>query len=229
MTFHDLSFYVWIVRGDGRLGLIDTGLPLDEASRNRLIEACKTVAPECQMSDVKTLDALLQEERIDPSDIDFVAITQPISYHTGGLVPSLLPRAQVYVSRAGVLEMLLDCPGHPPRSEYFTEDGWVFLRQLLIENRLHLVDEPTEMAPGLVFETTGGHHPGSAAVTVQTNDGLVGILETAFLQRNIDDELPIGIAENVSACREAIRRYKKTCDLVLPDHEPSLAARYGKG
>ena len=90
-----------------------------------------------------------------------------------------------------------------------------------------MVDAPTEVVPGVVFETTGGHHPGSAGVRVRTREeGVVGILETAFLQENVAAEIPIGIAEHVAECRRAIKTWKRTCDVVLADHDPSLATRY---
>ena len=82
-----------------------------------------------------------------------------------------------------------------------------------------MVDDLVEVLPGLFFETTGGHHPGSAAVTINTAGGRVSILETAFLKKNIDDEIPIGVAEDTSACRKAIKRYKKQSDLVLAIHD----------
>src|SRR5207247_1236316 len=112
------------------------------------------------------------------------------------------------------------------RELYFTEGTWAFLRKLLIEDRLHLVDEETQICPGIFFETTGGHHPGSAAVRVSTRGGVVGILETAFVQRNVDEELPIGVAEDAAECRRAIQRYKRICDIVAADHEPLLAQHF---
>ncbi len=225
LDFYPLSFYVWIVRGNGRTGLIDTGLPLDEAERRRLGEACQSVDPRSTFRDVVSLDRLLEKQRLAPESIDFVLVTQTITYHTGGLVAELLPRAHVYMARAGMMDLLLEDAGHPPRDMYFTEASWLFLRKLLVENRLHLVDT-TEVAPGLVFETTGGHHPGSAGVRVRTGQGIVGILESAFLQSNMDQGCPIGIAENVSMCREAIRRYRRECNLALAGHDPSLAERF---
>lgn len=225
-TLHDLTFYVWIVRGGGRVGLIDAGLPIEPEDLRLLDVANQKVDKRCVYSDVVLLGDLLKHERLRPADIDFVAITQPITYHTGGLLPQFFPRAQVWMSRAGVLEFLLDNVGHPPRGFYFTPATWVFLRQLLVEDRLHLVDAETEIAPGIIFETTGGHHPGSAALRIPTKKGVVGILETAFLQANIDNAQPIGVAEDAAACRRAIKRYKTICDIVVADHEPANARRF---
>ena len=226
-TMHDLAFYVWIVRGNGLVGLIDTGLPLNSYDLARLDEATdQKVDTACVYREIVLLDSLLEREGLTPGQINFVLITQPITYHTGGLVSRLFPRAKVHIPRAGMLELLLDNPGHPPRDFYFTEETWAFLRTLLIEGRILFNDEPTEIAPGIVFETTGGHHPGSAGVRIPTADGIVGILETAFLAPNIEHSMPIGVAESVADCRKAIHRYKQLCDIVVADHDPSLAARF---
>ena len=222
-TMHDLAFYVWIVRGNGMVGLIDSGVPLDPGDLARLDKANQAVDPLCVYRDVVLLDELLEREGLTPESIDWMLITQAITYCTGGLCERLLPRARVYIPRAGMLELLLDNPGHPPRDFYFTAQTWAFLRTLLVEGRVAFVDEETEIAPGIVYETTGGHHPGSAAVRIQTARGTVGVLETAFLQANIEAELPIGVAESVSDCRNAIRRYKKLCDFVAAGHDPGHA------
>lgn len=229
VNFYRLSYFVWIVRGNGLTGIIDTGLPFDEDDRQRLGIVVGGVDPRCVFSDVVLLDELYRRSNLKPESIDFVLLTQVITYHSGGLVPELMPRAQVYMSKAGIMELLLETPDHPPRDVYLTRAAWNFLRTLLNEDRLHLVNEPTEVAPGIMYETTGGHHPGSAAVRVQTGIGTVGILETAFLQGNIDDVHPVGVAENVAACREAIRRYKRECQVVFADHDPSILQRFPGG
>jgi glyoxylase-like metal-dependent hydrolase (beta-lactamase superfamily II) len=225
-AFHDLVFYVWVVTDGATLGLIDTGLPADPADRVALDEANRQLDARCTFVDVRGLAEVLGELGIAPVDIDFVAITQPITYHTGGLDAEALPRAQVYLSRAGFREMIEDPPGHPPTAFYFTDRSWSSIRTFAVEGRLHCVDDPCEIAPGIRFETTGGHHPGSAGLRIATQEGVVGLLETAFLDRNVTEIRPIGIAENVAACRTAIRRYRQECDYVVALHDPANAERF---
>lgn len=229
VNLYPLNFYVWIVRGNGLTGLIDTGLPIDRTERQRITDTCRQVDPQCAFTEIVTLDQLYAQQHLKPEQIDFVLLTQSITYHSGGITEELMPRAHVYVARAGMMEFLLETPGHPPRDVYFTTAGWTYLRQLLIEERLHLVDDPTEVAPGIIYETTGGHHPGSAAVRVETALGTVGILETVPLNANVEEEHPMGVAENVALCRQVIRRYKRECDLVLADHDPKILERFPGG
>ena len=169
--FYDLAFYVWVVTDGASLGLIDTGLPLDAGTRARLDEANRKLDERHTFSGVRTLTQILDEYGIAGDDVDFVAITQTITYATGGLEAAVLPRAQVYLSRAGLLELLGDPPGHPASEHYFTEATWSSIRRFRIEDRLHCVDEPTVIVPGIEFETTGGHHPGSAGLRITTNGG----------------------------------------------------------
>lgn len=225
-TFYDLGFYVWVVTDGSTLGLIDTGLPLDPGDRATLDAANRGLDERSTFRDVRTLTEVLNDGGITPGDIDFVAITQTITYHTGGLDAAMLPRAQVYMSRAGVHEMLCSPPGHPPVAEYFTSRSWSSIRQFAIEGRLHCVDDPTVIVPGIRFETTGGHHPGSAGLQIATDAGLTGILETAFFDRNVAEGHPIGIAENAAACRSAIKRYRQECDTVIALHDPANAERF---
>jgi glyoxylase-like metal-dependent hydrolase (beta-lactamase superfamily II) len=214
----ELYFYVWIVRSSGSIGIIDTGLPSGDD-----LAALRTTGI---YRDIVGLNEVLDRNDIGPDDIDWCAVTQPITYHSGGLLAKYLPRAEVHIAAAGVYEFLTSPPGHPPAETYFTEASWTFLRTLAIERRLHLADGETEIAPGVAFEPTGGHHPGSAAVRVATEEGTVGILETAFVQQNISEGVPIGIAENTAECRAAIERYTRICDRVIAGHEPGNVEVY---
>ena len=223
------GIYTWVIKGNNKTIVLDAGPPPDEENFGKLREGCQRVDLRSELKRVGSLDAAFAQASITPESIDLLLITQPITYHSGGLLQRYFPKASVYVSKAGMLEFLLEPPGHPPRDLYFTEASWSFLWKLLVENRLFVVDDLVEVMPGLFFETTGGHHPGSAAVTANTVGGRVSILETAFLKKNIDDEIPIGVAEDTAACRKAIKRYKKQSDLVLAIHDNTILDRFPGG
>jgi glyoxylase-like metal-dependent hydrolase (beta-lactamase superfamily II) len=225
-VLQDLAFHVWVVTDGETVGLVDTGLPFDDTERHELSETARASGDDAVFRDVRLLPDLLDEVGLSGSDVDFVAITQTVTYHTGGIDPEFLPRAQFYVSRAGVLEMLVAPPGHPQTQFYFSARGWSGIRRLAIEGRLHVVDGPTEIVPGVVFETTGGHHPGSAALRITTERGTTGLLETAFVQENLDTGVPVGISESVADSRSAMRRYLSECDEVVAIHDPANAKRF---
>jgi len=228
-NFQNLVFYVWLISDGNKTILVDAGPPPDDQDFQRLIIGCQGTEERSVIRRVSSLEAVYLKAGIKPSKIDYLLITQPITYLSGGLLPQYFPNAKVYISRAGMMELLLDNPGHPPRDLYFTPTSWSFLLQLLVEQRLFLMDGPVEVLPGITFETTGGHHPGSAAVSAKTRNGIITILETAFLKENIDEEIPIGVAENVSICRQAIRRYKENSDLVIAGHDNTLPQRFPDG
>src|SRR5687767_1064322 len=78
LNCYDRYFYVWIVRGNAVLGLIDAGVPLDPADLEALDVGCKSVDPKSFFSDVRPLHRVLKDQKIKPADIDFLLITQPI-------------------------------------------------------------------------------------------------------------------------------------------------------
>jgi glyoxylase-like metal-dependent hydrolase (beta-lactamase superfamily II) len=224
-TLVDLGFYVWIVTDGSTIGLVDLGLPLDAADRMSL-NATNAAFGDDGFRDVRTLPELLQEASIDAEDVEFALVTQTVTYHTGGLDADLLPKATFFMAAAGVHELLGEPPGHPPREQYFTARSWSALRQLAVEGRLRLVEGEAEVVAGVVFDVTGGHHPGSAAVRVDTEDGVVGLLETSFRQTDLDAGVPIGIAEDLASCRTAIGQYRARCGRPIALHDPSNAERF---
>lgn len=222
-SLQDIIFWVWIIRCGDVVGLIDAGLP-EGNDLVALNQANQNMDSRCVFSQVRTLQEILEEHGLRGEDISFVLVTQWITYATGGLSQGNFPHAHIYGAWGGMHEFLTGKPGHPPREFYLTKGSWAFVRDLLVEDRLTFAQEAVEVAPGVIFEPTGGHHPGSAGVRIQTVRGVIGILETAFIQENIERGVPIGIAENAAECRAAIESYRKKCDLVLAGHEPSAPA-----
>lgn len=225
-SLHDLSFYVWIVRSGSLVGLIDAGLPFDDAEADALGATNEAFGDSRGFRQVRKLPEILADAGVRPEEVAFVAITQTVTYHSGGIDASFLPNATFYIARDGVLEFLIDPPGHPAPQFYFSASSWASMRTLAIEGRLRLVGEAEQIVPGVRFEVTGGHHPGSAAVLVDTPEGCIGILETAFTERNLQRGTPIGIAEDVAAARRAMNSLGKRCDSVVAIHDAANRSRF---
>jgi len=222
-AMRDLVFWIWILRKGDQVGLIDAGCP-QGIDLEALNTANATLDPRSVFTIHRTLTDALAQEGISPEAVDFVLISQLITYATGGLNARNLPRAKVYCAWEGMKEFLTESPGHPPREFYLTSESWAYFRDLLLEDRIVFAQESIEPAEGIVFEPTGGHHPGSAGVRIHTRAGVIGVLETAFVQENIDLGVPIGIAEDAARCRQVIQAYKRKCALVLAGHEPAVPA-----
>lgn len=221
-SMRTITFWVWVLRCGDKVALIDTGLPIGK-DLAALDKANQSIDDALVFTPYKSIAEILAEEGLTAADVNFVLISQLVTYSTGGLTQDAFPNAIIYCAWRGMEELLTECPGHPPRAFYFTHDSWISLHKFLLEERLVFARAQIEVAPGLYYEPTGGHHPGSAGVKIQTVKGIVGILETAFIQENIAQGRPIGIAEDVSTCRKAILNYRNGCALALAGHEPKAA------
>jgi len=226
-TLHDLHFYIWIITDGETVGLIDAGLPLDETEAQALGATNRVFGDDAGFRSVRTLPEVLADAGVDAADVSFVAITQTVTYHSGGIDAELLPNAIFYMARDGVLEFLSGGPGHPAPPFYFSAASWSAIRTLAIEDRLRLVEHSAQIGPGVRYEVTGGHHPGSAAVIVDTAEGSVGVLETAFSRRNLETGRPIGIAEDAAAARRAMASFAERFDRVVAIHDPANGREFG--
>src|SRR2546426_6163353 len=80
-NLHRIVFYTWIARAEGRTILIDAGPPPDEKEFHVLATACQRVGPECVFTRLNSLAGVLSESGVRPESIDYLLITQPITYH----------------------------------------------------------------------------------------------------------------------------------------------------
>lgn len=62
-------------------------------------------------------------------------------------------------------------------------------------DRVRLLDDSEEIAPGLRTWRAGSHHRSTLAVEVEAPSGVVVITDAFFYKRNLDDNVPIGTGE----------------------------------
>jgi len=73
---------------------------------------------------------------------------------------------------------------------------------------------------------TGCHHRSSMAIIMHTRDGVVSFTDAAFTMRNLQENIPIGIAEDIYECLNAYEYLKRVSKVVIPAYDPDNVVRF---
>jgi glyoxylase-like metal-dependent hydrolase (beta-lactamase superfamily II) len=222
-----LSFYSFLVdTADGYL-LVNTGLPKDLTDRNNFLkkwandDRCKFTVSEDQK-----IENALKKAGVGPADVAHVVVTPVQDYTVGRL--DLFRNAQLYFSMRGWFEDVVT----PGKSAFISRDVFLpkYVRQFLFEDawdRIRLVEDQ-EIVEGVSVRWTGGHHRSSMSVLLQTKDGIISITDSAFTWKNLEENIPIGIAEDVGECLGAYSYLKMVSKSIIPAYDPDNVVRYNR-
>ncbi|MBM7567733.1 N-acyl homoserine lactonase family protein [Paenibacillus sacheonensis] len=225
----DVNCYFWLVQGNGRNILVDTGMggshQLDFGSYGEAFLALHQGSQSgFPVGEGEDTIAQLQTCGLRPADIDTVILTH-LHYDHVANIP-LFAEADIYVNRRG-WEFAL-------RREYPIFDSFPhpLLRYMEREmgGRLRLLDDEAEIMPGLSVFRTGGHTRCSQAVLIDTHQGRAAISgDVAFLYENFEREHPIGFGMSAEESVAAIRRLKREASILLTGHDAAVLERYPDG
>jgi len=155
-----------LVRGEGRVVVVDTGMGDDWTVKERDIYAIE--------NGQRSIVAALGEHGVVPDDVTDVVFTHLHFDHVGGAVirrgerhDPTFPRARHHVQSAH-LDWALDPTERDRRS--FREETFVPLRDAGL---LALADGPGEIIPGIAVDPTRGHTIGHQVVRIGEGEGSV--------------------------------------------------------
>jgi glyoxylase-like metal-dependent hydrolase (beta-lactamase superfamily II) len=166
---------------------------------------------------------------IDPTAVDLLVISHIHWDHVGNL--RLFPNARMPVARAE-LEFWMDDPvaQRPQFAAHADPNAIEQLRRASAEERLELIEDRAEVAPGIAAVRVGGHAPGQLVFEVAGERGQVVLASDAI---HFDDELererPFGIFTDLADVYRGygtLRRYAAAGAAVVPGHDPSVMRRY---
>jgi len=205
----DIMIYSFVLRGNGQVCLVDTGLPVDYSQLNSNIRERKGAAS--GFADVST--PLPQELRRRSVEPDLLVLTSFGPYTTGHL--DAWPNCRLWISARGCAD--LDLPEEPALAHAPTPAVCERLRsaQRVIGNK--------EILPGLSFVEVGIHHPASAALFIETDEGVVAIADPVFTARNLLQGTALGAAERAAGWHGMVRMLGQRCDAIIPIHDMSAA------
>jgi len=202
----DLVIYAFVLRGGALTCVVDTGLAADYTRLNDDVRARK--GPASGFVDIGLpLPQQLSSRGLRP---DHLLLTSFGPYTTGAL--DAWPDMPLWVSARGCDDLL------QPEEAALTHPVEPALRERLLG--AHCVSGEREVLPGLTLVETGIHHPASAAVLVDTEEGTVGILDPVFLARNLREGIALGAAEHAAGWHAMVRRIGRRSSALLPIHDP---------
>jgi glyoxylase-like metal-dependent hydrolase (beta-lactamase superfamily II) len=211
-----LYTYFWLVVGEREKILVDTGFTYEDG---------RNVNPEIKQQEGEEPISQLKKHNISPEDISHIIITHVHWDHLSPVVEKFT-NAKIYIQKKDVKYALK--PPHPWFSKFIFLDTLKKLKKEY-KDRLNLISKDGEILPGISVLFVGGHTPGSQAVKIKTNAGNAIICgDVVFTYRNIENDVPVGFNSNLEECFLAMERFRKEADIILPNHDPEVLARYGE-
>lgn len=210
-----IDYFVWIIRGEGRTILVDTGFNLAAA------QARKREFLRCPVQSLSLLG-------IKPEDIDDVVLTHMHYDHAGNI--KLLPTARLHVQES---EIHYCCGSDMTfgifRHAYAVADV-LDVVQGVYDQRVTFYKGDARIAPGIELLLIGGHTKGLQSVRVHTARGWIVLASDAtHFYENLERQSPFPIVHNVGDMLRGYDILKQNADSpdhIVPGHDPQVLACY---
>jgi glyoxylase-like metal-dependent hydrolase (beta-lactamase superfamily II) len=211
----DLDFFVWLIRGNGRDILVDTGF--NEAAskaRDRALE-------------INPADALAAFG-VNPATIRDVVVTHLHYDHAGNL--DRFPQARFHLQDREMSYATGRCMCHGALRHPFSAEDVTLMVRHVYDERVTFHNGEGEVAPGVTLHRVGGHSDGLQVVRVVTARGPVVLAsDAAHYYDNMRRRAPFPIVYNVGDMCEGwttCERLAGDPDRIIPGHDPLLRQYY---
>jgi len=213
----DIAMMVWLVRGNGRNILVDSGFYHERFFKD------------WQVKDFTKPSETLQRVGLKPEDITDVVITHMHWDHADGM--DLFPNARIWIQKeeleyyAGEAWQAKDTHGGIDEEDVLT------LVKLNTQGRVGMVNgDAQEIIPGVTCYTGGKHTYQSQYVGVQTAVGTVVLAsDNMYLYENLERHAPIAATLDAASNLRAQDRMKQIATrpgFIVPGHDPAVFAKF---
>ena len=213
-----IDFYMWLIRGPGRVILVDTGFDAVEgAARGRPVR----------------LDpgAALKPFGLVPEDVTEIIVTHLHFDHAGGL--HLFPNAKIHLQAAEMAYATGPCMCHDVLRAPFTADHVCEAVKRLYSGKVQFHDGDGQIADGITVHCIGGHSRGMQAVRVRTQAGwMVLASDASHFYENFMTGKPFPIVvdlQNMLDGYDTLRALASTPQLIIPGHDPLVRSYFAPG
>ncbi len=214
----DIAMVFWVIRGDSRNILFDTGF-----HREGWME-------QFTITDFIRPDRALRLSGLDPADVTDIIISHTHWDHVGGI--DLFPNATIWIQKAEFEYYVGAAWQEGGRHGGIDPEDMLTLVRRNFEGKLRLIDgDDVEVLPGIRAHTGGRHTFASQYILVQTDPLYVLASDNCYLYRNLETLSPIPTFEpddaksNVAALERMIS-LAGAPERVIPGHDPLLFERF---
>ena len=214
-----LTFQSVLIRGEGVVALVNTGPAADLEPMNAGWASFLGEKARLERGEGEFILDQLAAHDVRPEDVTHVILT-PLQLYTVSNVLAF-PNATICIAERGWVHFhTTHRHPHDNRATSIPDD---ILVELVTSAwpRVRLLRDEDEIAPGLRTWWSGGHHRASIVVEVDTSRGVVAISDTYFHVRNVVEDIPLGINENMYEVLDAYARVRRTADVIVPLYDPA--------
>jgi glyoxylase-like metal-dependent hydrolase (beta-lactamase superfamily II) len=214
-TPHAMDYFVWVLRRNDQIILVDTGYDAQEGQRRgRPISVDPREA--------------LRPLGIEPEAIDRVIVTHLHYDHAGGL--ALFPNAKLYLQEKEMAFATGPCMCDSTLRAPFTADHICEAVKRVYSGRVEFTDGDAEIVDGVTVHCIGGHSRGLQSVRVRTNAGYLCLASDAahYYENAYDKKLfPIVVdKENMLAGFDRLHELASSHQRIIPGHDPLVRERF---
>lgn len=213
----DIAMMVWLVRGNGRTILVDSGFYREKFFRQWTVQDFSKPSEALQMLGVK------------PEDVTDVIITHMHWDHADGM--DLFPKARIWVQKDEYTYYTGEAWQHKGMHGGIDQEDVLTLVKLNLEGRVALVNgDAQEIAPGVTCYTGGKHTYQSQYVGVSSKEGTVILAsDNMYLYENLDKHVPIAASLDLESnlrAQDRMRQLAGNPRLIIPGHDPAEFERF---
>ena len=210
-----LTYFVWLVRGEGGTFVIDTGFDDSGAARrNRTI--------------MRPVAEGLKAVGVQPDSVSDVILTHLHYDHAGN--HDIFPAARYHLQASEMVYATGPCMCHHALRHPFDVEDVQHMVQRVFEGRVCFHEGSKEIAPGLSVHWVGGHSRGLQVVRVKTRRGWVVLAsDAAHYYENLEAASPFPIVvdlEDMLHGYDTMNKLASSPNHIIPGHDPLVLNRY---
>jgi glyoxylase-like metal-dependent hydrolase (beta-lactamase superfamily II) len=215
----DIAMTIWLIRGNGRNILVDSGFYREQFFRQWKIKDF-----------VKPSEALAQAG-LKPEEITDVIITHMHWDHADGM--DLFPKARIWLQRDEYTYYAGEAWQQKSTHGGIDPDDVLAVVKLNMEGRVGLVNgDAQEIIPGITCYIGGKHTYQSQYVAVNGKTGTVVLAsDNVYLYENLDKHVPIAASLDFDSnlrAQDRMRQLAGNPKLIIPGHDPAEFERFTK-